>query len=65
MQQVLDGMPAGSSLGGYPRGTYPGGGGLAGTRFNSENDNGNYGTSRSVDALRRRWDVLPEVGTGR
>jgi len=36
MKQVLDAMPVGSSLGAYPGGTYPGGGGLAGTWFNSE-----------------------------
>jgi hypothetical protein len=70
MQQILDaitdpskpGMPPGAQ-GAYPGGTYPGGGGLAGSWWNSDVDNYNDGSSRSLDTrkLLARWDVLPEV----
>lgn len=70
MRRVLDaiadpakpGMPPGAQ-GAYPGGTYPGGGGLAGTWWKSEVDNDNHGSKRWLDAakLRARWDVLPEV----
>ena len=62
---LLGGSPVGpaGSQGAYPAGTYPGGGGFAGTWWNGEVDNGNDAQSRHVDAkkLLARWDVLPEV----
>ena len=70
MRQILDAindpakpnMPPGAQ-GAYPGGAYPGGGGLAGSWWNSDVENYNDGSSRSIDTrkLLARWDVLPEV----